>query len=172
MHWCQSRILRAQRSSRICPTVSRCTILLQCLFQRKAAVRCQIGLPSDLPPLPAGVHSFGSDDGTVLWELLCRGPGAPVVLHYANCGYKAWCKKYRILCKGHGTPDGAFSETRPGISNIRPHLIARQLMLRGNVCDFENFYRTWIMSNEFDELPFLAQIGCVLRLEAPRCLLE
>ena len=75
----------------------------------KAAVR----LPRDgPPPLPVGVHRCASDANAALRTLKCAGPGAPVVLHYANCGLGAWKRKYRILAQGHGTEDGGFSVTR------------------------------------------------------------
>uniref|UniRef100_A0A7S4QAA6 Uncharacterized protein n=1 Tax=Alexandrium monilatum TaxID=311494 RepID=A0A7S4QAA6_9DINO len=134
----------------------------------KCAVRTEVGPRGEYPPLPAGVHGFVRDGGMALFTLLCKGPGAPVVLHYSNCGLSEWRKKYRILCCGHGTADGAFSTTREGISEVRSHIATRQLALRGDDADLERFYRTFVMGDEHDELAFLAQFGLVLRLDSPR----
>merc|ERR1712113_485492 len=50
----------------------------------KAAVRTCVGPHGEPPPLPMGVHGFVRDNLCPLYELLCKGPGAPVILHYAN----------------------------------------------------------------------------------------
>jgi len=134
----------------------------------KAAVRTHVGPQGELPPIPAGVHGFVRDTGGALYELECKGPGAPVVLHYSNCGYDNWRKKYSILCKDHGTEDGAFSTEREGIKGVRSHIAARQLTLRGSEADLLDFYRTFVQGNEYDEMAYLAQFGIVLRLEAPQ----
>mmetsp|Transcript_11338 Transcript_11338/g.21389 ORF Transcript_11338/g.21389 Transcript_11338/m.21389 type:complete len:632 (+) Transcript_11338:52-1947(+) len=134
----------------------------------KCAVRTRIGPRGELPPLPAGVHGFVRDGGMTLYTLLCKGPGAPVVLHYANCGFRNWCQKYGLLCRGHGTEDGAFSTMRPGISEIRSHLAARQLTLRGSIDELRRFYSVFVQGNEFDEMAYLAQFGLVLRLNLPQ----
>lgn len=134
----------------------------------KCAVRTSIGPRGELPPLPAGVHGFLRDGGMTLYTLLCKGPGAPVVLHYANCGFGLWRRKYDVLCKDHGTEDGAFSTLRPGISEIRSHIATRQLVLKGSNAELEQFYQTFVQGNDYDELAFLAQFGLVLRLSRPR----
>merc|ERR1712194_133553 len=134
----------------------------------KCAVRTSVGPPGEPPPLPAGVHGFVRDNGQALHTLQSKGPGAPVVLHYANCGYREWKKKYETICKGHGTEDGAFSTKRDGIAEIRSHMCARQLTLRGAEADLERFYRTFVQGNEFDEMSYLAQLGLVTRLRAPQ----
>lgn len=134
----------------------------------KCAVRTEVGPRGEYPPLPAGVHGFVRDGGAVLFTLLCKGPGAPVILHYSNCGFSDWRKKYQILCHGHGTADGAFSTTREGISEVRSHMATRQLALRNEEEDLDTFYRTFVMGNDFDEMAYLAQFGLVLRLKSPR----
>merc|ERR1712190_712924 len=106
------------------------------------------------------------------YTLLRQGPGAPVVLHYTNCGFNEWKKKYQILCHGHGTEDGAFSVAREGISEVRSHIATRQLALRGNNADSELFYRTFVQGNEYDEMAYMAQFGLVLRITAARARLE
>ena len=110
----------------------------------KCAVRTSIGPRGELPPLPAGVHGFLRDAGMTLYTLLCKGPGAPVVLHYANCGFGLWRQKYDVLCKDHGTEDGAFSTRRPGIAEIRSHIATRQLVLKRSLEELEQFYRTFV----------------------------
>ena len=45
----------------------------------KVAVRTEVGPFGEPPPLPAGVHGFVRDDLSPLFELTCKGPGAPVV---------------------------------------------------------------------------------------------
>jgi hypothetical protein len=48
-----------------------------------------------------------------------------------------------VLCKDHGTEDGAFSTLRPGISEIRSHIATRQLVLKGSNAELEQFYQTF-----------------------------
>ena len=104
-------------------------------------MRTSIGPRGELPPLPAGVHGFVRDNQMTLYTLLLKGCGAPVVLHYANCGLRQWRRKYEVLCAGHGTEDGGFSTRRPGIKELRAHLAARQLTMRQE--GLEEFYRTF-----------------------------
>lgn len=134
----------------------------------KVAVRTKIGPEGEYPALPAGVHGFVRDNGQLLYELASKGPGAPVILHYANIGFSDWKKKYEILCHGHGTPDGAFDTKREGIAEVRSHMATRELTLRGNQHELQQFYKTFVQGNEFDEVAFLAQFGMALRLCQPR----
>lgn len=134
----------------------------------KCAVRTRIGPDGEPPPLPAGVHGFVRDNCMPLFTLVCKGPGAPVILHYANCGYTSWRKKYDVLCRGHGTKDGAFCTQREGISELLSHTATRQLTLRNDEQDLEQFYRYFVLGNEFDEVPFFAQFGLVVRLDSVR----
>merc|ERR1711974_201620 len=95
-----------------------------------AAVRLRKDAP---PPLPVGVHRCTSDENKALNNYKAAGEGAPVVLHYANCGFGAWKRKYQILAKGHRTDDGGFSITRKGINSMRAHLAHRELIGRGTI---------------------------------------
>ncbi|CAE7717786.1 ELD1 [Symbiodinium sp. KB8] len=124
---------------------------------------CRLRSP---PPLPVGVHRFGSDSNERLRSQRCTGYGAPVILHYANCGYKSWRRKYEILASGHGTEDGGFSIERKGIKSMRAHLAHRALCQRGNEEDLAKYYRTYIMGNEFGELPHFACHGLVTRIRS------
>lgn len=121
------------------------------------------------PPCPVGVHRFLSDRGGPLSSLQVEEPGCPVILHYVHCGYAAWRRKYDILCKGHFTEDGAF---RPDRGNLRAHLAHRVLSMRGDAAQLESYYRTFIMGNQFDELPYLASLGCLVRIDAVREVLD
>jgi len=135
----------------------------------KAACRLQRGAP---PPLPVGVHRCASDSNTMLRNLKCSGSAAPVVLHYANCGYEAWKQKYKILSAGHGTPDGSFSLTRKGINSMRAHLAHHDLLRRGTPEQLEAYFRTFIMCGEFGELAHWACHGLLVRTHAIRELLD
>jgi hypothetical protein len=42
----------------------------------------------------AGIHGHASLAGD---SHTCEGPGAPVILHYACCGYANWRRKYEML---------------------------------------------------------------------------
>merc|ERR1711972_460937 len=110
--------------------------------------------------------------GTVLRNWKCVGHEAPVVLHYANCGFEAWKRKYEILSIGHGTEDGGFSVERKGIKSMRAHLAHRELIRRGDDEQLEAYYRTFIMCSEFGELPHFACHGLVARTHAVRAILE
>ncbi|CAE8618967.1 unnamed protein product, partial [Polarella glacialis] len=123
-------------------------------------------------PLPVGVHRFASDANAPLRSLRCSGPGSPVVLHYANCGYEAWVTKYTILAKGHGTEDGGFSVTRKGIKSMRAHLAHRELLARADPAQLEIYYRTYIMGNEFGEQAHFACHGLLARTQGVRQVLQ
>lgn len=129
----------------------------------KAACRLRRGAP---PPLPIGVHRCASDGNAPLRNYRCNGAGDPVVLHYANCGFSAWRRKYELLASGHGTEDGGFSVTRKGINSMRAHLAHRDLLRRGSPAQLEEYYRTYVMGNEFGELPHFACHGLVARTRA------
>merc|ERR1712187_488708 len=93
-------------------------------------------------------------------------------LHYANCGFGAWKRKYEILARGHGTEDGGFSTTRKGINSMRAHLAHRELVGRGDSEQLEAYYRTFIMGNEFGELAHFACHGMVARIRAVVAVLD
>merc|ERR1711974_99350 len=134
-----------------------------------AAVRLRKDAP---PPLPVGVHRCTSDENKALNNYKAAGEGAPVVLHYANCGFGAWKRKYQILAKGHGTDDGGFSITRKGINSMRAHLAHRELIGRGDDLQPDTYYRTFIMCNEFGELAHFACHGMLMRTDAVRAVLD
>ena len=61
--------------------------------QGKSAVRLLPGLAHYRVP-NAGVHGFGKVGGD---SHTCEGAGAPVILHYACCGFHNWRTKYEML---------------------------------------------------------------------------
>ena len=65
--------------------------------QGKSAVRLHPDRP-ELPLPSPGIHLFGKVLGAGDSRVCtCYGPGAPVVLHYANCGFRNYVHKYRML---------------------------------------------------------------------------
>ncbi|CAE8648654.1 unnamed protein product, partial [Polarella glacialis] len=149
------------------PSAGRRSVDLPCFFTAygngKAACRLRRG--SNGMPLPVGVHRFASDANAPLRSLRCSGPGSPVVLHYANCGYEAWVKKYTILAKGHGTEDGGFSVTRKGIKSMRAHLAHRELLARADPAQLE--------ATKDSRKPTLPVMGCwLLNVQQSLAMLE
>ena len=69
-----------------------------------------------LPP-GGGVHGFASE-GRALRTLTCGGLHDPAVLHYANCGFEAWVRKYEIL------GDIPNYENRKDLAGFRKHRAA------------------------------------------------
>jgi len=134
----------------------------------KAACRLRRGMG---PPLPVGVHRCTSDQNHKLTNFRCSGAGAPVVLHYANCGFDVWRRKYDILSRGHGTEDGGFSVTRKGVASMRAHLAHRELLKRASDEQLQAYYRAYIMCSEFGELAHFACHGLVVRTRAVQALL-
>lgn len=127
---------------------------------------------ADSLPLPCGVHSFmagvvDGDRGPIprLRRKRMDGPKDPGVLHYANCGFSYWVKKYQIL--------GRFPDILNGRQNtMRAHLAARDLVLRYDRRDLELYYRMFIMSNLIGELPLLFNRGLVIRIDSARQIVE
>lgn len=144
----------------------------------KCAVRLRAqsdprGAPNlDSLPLPCGVHSFmggvvDGDKGPVprLKRIRMDGDTDPAVLHYSNCGFSYWIRKYEIL--------GRFPDMVNGKQNtMRAHLAARDLVLRHDRKDMELYYRMFIMSNLIGELPLLFNRGLVIRIDGVRQIVE
>ena len=49
------------------------------------------------PPLPGGVHNFLEDNSQQMRACVPEEPLAPVVLHYPNCGFPEYRRKYERL---------------------------------------------------------------------------
>ena len=141
-----------------------------------------------LRPRPArvplgGVHGFlGTDGAGAVGMDTADMALAPVILHYANCGFDYWKRKYEVL---GDFPDpeqtGDDEEERPGmVNNMRSHLASRELVVRLEKADgdpgdggdarrlIELFYRTWIAQDQHGEKPYLAAYGLLERVPFPR----
>lgn len=137
----------------------------------KCAVRLRPGqgtsvwVRSDGPPYPHGVHDFMATDKCHDQMDLVRGradnyaPTCPVVLHYANCGYKYWVAKYRNL---QGISVAAQMNCVPA------HHAAHHLASKGNEQHLKDFYKLFVMGNELGELPYLVARGHVVCIEGVR----
>ncbi|KAH8064826.1 glycosyl transferase [Aureococcus anophagefferens] len=122
-----------------------------------------------LRPRPArvplgGVHGFlGTDGAGAVGMDTADMALAPVILHYANCGFDYWKRKYEVL---GDFPDpeqtGDDEEERPGMADEDPGDggDARRLI--------ELFYRTWIAQDQHGEKPYLAAYGLLERVPFPR----
>jgi len=121
------------------------------------------------PPVPAGVHFFnGLDNNGCMKTLECikvEGCSAPVILHYANCGYAYWVSKYLNL---GNFPDKIFGKQ----NTMRAHLAARNLALRGDPKKLEHFYKLFVMGNELGELPVLFSLGLIIRIDGVQRIVE
>eukprot|EP00411_Alexandrium_monilatum_P076452 CAMPEP_0175493026 /NCGR_PEP_ID=MMETSP0096-20121207/2562_1 /TAXON_ID=311494 /ORGANISM="Alexandrium monilatum, Strain CCMP3105" /LENGTH=695 /DNA_ID=CAMNT_0016794961 /DNA_START=10 /DNA_END=2093 /DNA_ORIENTATION=- len=144
----------------------KCAVRLRALQDRRGAPVV------DSLPLPCGVHSFmggvvDGDKGPVprLRRVRMDGDSDPGVLHYANCGFSYWIKKYEIL--------GRFPDIVNRKQNtMRAHLAARDLVLRHDRHDMALYYRMFVMSNLIGELPLLFSRGLVVRVDGARQVME
>ena len=109
--------------------------------QGKQAVRIR---PIFYPP-SGGVHGV-SGEGRTLKSHTAVGPTDPCVLHYANCGFDYWVRKYEVLGdipngENRKTLDGfrkhwkggeaAEEEEGEDSGSFSVHLAARDLVVRG-----------------------------------------
>ena len=95
-------------------------------------------------------------------EALADSSDAPVVLHYSNCGFSNWVRKYEIL--------GDFHDAWWGRVPIRipSHLASRDAVSRGGSArEREAYYRRAIMGNELGEARLLAAAGLLVRIDLP-----
>mmetsp|Transcript_34576 Transcript_34576/g.99247 ORF Transcript_34576/g.99247 Transcript_34576/m.99247 type:complete len:870 (+) Transcript_34576:56-2665(+) len=118
------------------------------------------------PPLPWGAYDFLAENGDMLRELHqgSRRNDA-VVLHYPNVGFSYWKQKYQTLGE---IPHAVASQK--GVP--RMHLASSQVVLQRDRKDQEQFYRTFVMQNEYSELACLAEHGLLVRVENVRGILE
>jgi len=79
----------------------------------------------------------------------------PVVLHYANCGFEHWRRKYRNL--------GRFPDLWWDRVPIRlpVHLLSRDMIHGATDAEAAHFYTRVIMGNEAGEMDYLQQLGLV-----------
>lgn len=142
-----------------------------------------------LPPA-GGVHGFGTEGASSGTTKTCVGAHDPCVLHYANCGFSYWIRKYEVLGDIPNFEDRqsveGFEKHRRGKAaggeadgSWSAHLAARDLVVRGlgggtkaNRPALELFYRTLIMGNEHNEAQRLAAAGCLVRIRGVASLLR
>lgn len=120
------------------------------------AVRTQVGPKGEAPPIPTG-DTFLRATGEHLHELPMKGPGAPVIVHFANCRFDAWLKKHEAHLRDELCDQGLG----------RTDMAAKQLDLKDRH-GLDRFYRTFIQGDMFDEVAYMAQFGLVLRIPSVR----
>mmetsp|Transcript_53184 Transcript_53184/g.149866 ORF Transcript_53184/g.149866 Transcript_53184/m.149866 type:complete len:249 (+) Transcript_53184:760-1506(+) len=169
---------------RLAREVAETFCYFSCYTNGKAAVR--LWSPADGAPVrpAAGVHRSRHIRGR---SHVCGGPGAPVVLHYANCGFETWWRKYEVLDTLPPThpgnqgappcrPRGAAAPTAAGAAddrhvdaNMYMHNLARDLVKRGARAEAEAVYRQRVCLEGM--LPRLASHGLAVRVAFPSALL-
>lgn len=133
----------------------------------------------------AGVHGFiGTDGASSTGMDTADLRHAPVILHYANCGFEYWKRKYQVLGDFPTPDENGDPDDRPGmVNNMRSHLASRELVVRldeapttGMAVEasnlLERFYKTWVAMSEHGERPYLAAYGLLERVPFPARLLE
>lgn len=119
--------------------------------------------------------------------LTCVGPHDPAVLHYANCGFAYWRRKYEVLGdipneEDRKTIEG-FEKHRQGrgddeeIEGFSLHRAARDLVVRGvggdaNAAALELAYRTFVMGDTHGEAAYMADSGLLVRVRGFAALLR
>mmetsp|Transcript_33031 Transcript_33031/g.99575 ORF Transcript_33031/g.99575 Transcript_33031/m.99575 type:complete len:778 (+) Transcript_33031:718-3051(+) len=159
---------------------------IECYFNayENGKSACRLRPPPARPPL-AGVHGFLPTDGAAaVGADSADEPLAPVILHFANCGFDYWKRKYEVL-GDFPTPDAdADPEDRPGmVNNMRSHVASRELVVKlaesgapeertaaGDL--LTSFYNTWVAMDQHGEKPYLAAYGLLVKLDFPRRLLK
>lgn len=117
------------------------------------------------PPLPFGLHNFLTDSGDMLKQIYqANKADDPIALHYPNTSFSRWRKKYEML--------GEVRCTQDSMDHMRFHAAVSEVVLHRERRQQEIFYKTFVLQNEYGELPFLAEYGLVLRLDGVRELLE
>lgn len=123
-------------------------------------------------PVPYGVHKFLIPESTGSWRqpmtLECatalEAPlDGPVVLHYSNCGFSHWLRKYENL--------GDFGDAWWGRCAILPgYLDSRNIVHRRPASEREGYFRTVIMCEGALEL--LRASALLVHIEFPQRVLE
>lgn len=116
------------------------------------------------PPLPASKHYYLADNGGFLQEIYQANKGDDaVILHYPNAGMSNWRSRY----EAQGELPVADDCDPPS----RTALASRAVVRHGSRRDQDQFYRTFILQNESNELAYLAEYGLVTRVESVRNIL-
>ena len=127
----------------------------------KMIVRLDRHLP---PPLPASKHYYLADNGGLLQEIYQANKGDDaVLLHYPNAGMSNWRSRY----EAQGAAPVADIQDPPSRTAVASRVVIRH----GSRRDQDQFYRTFILQNENNELAYLAEYGLVTRVESVRNIL-
>ncbi|CAJ1348075.1 unnamed protein product, partial [Effrenium voratum] len=122
----------------------------------KMVVRLNRHMP---PPVPASKHYYLADSGAMLQEIYqAKKADDAVILHYPNAGISNW------RCKLEKGSTGTSSASRMRLASI-------SVLHHGSKRDQDLFYRTFILQNEHNELPYLAEYGLVTRVNIVRNIL-
>lgn len=137
----------------------------------KSAARVRPGL------VPDGVHRFHKTRFPRPGQERVAAAPPPVerviadarILHYACCGFDAFCEKYRIL--------GPFADRWFGRVDIRDsigdfHLQARDVVAAGDVERARAFYRQRAMLDDRATIDALLEAGLLARIDGPANMLE
>merc|ERR1712137_736222 len=115
------------------------------------------------PPLPYGVDSYIADNGDLLNKFFhAVQEDAAVVLHYANTGFSYWKEKYTRL-----GPLSLIHDSEP-----RAHVVSSRVVLTSEQRLQEQFFRTFFLQNNHNEVAFLAEHGLVQRVHGVAGLLR
>lgn len=123
----------------------------------KAAARVVPGL------LPSGVHEFAKVEShpDTLHSTSC-----PVILHYINCGFGFYYRKYEQLGR---FSDYWFGETKIPVTF---HTRSRDIFCSGGAEKLGEFYREQIMFSNPEEIEFLLKKRILARIWKPAALLS
>lgn len=144
----------------------------------KAAVRLLTADGSPIMPIP-GVHRSRDIRGC---SHICHGLGAPVILHYVNCGFDYWIRKFQMLASSpisaHGkeevvhqpTEVAAHARRSDESDHMYVHRLSHEVVQGGDLEDARRFYRRSICLEGM--LPRLASHGLLVRILFPSALLR
>eukprot|EP00929_Paragymnodinium_shiwhaense_P064725 TRINITY_DN32462_c0_g1_i1.p1 TRINITY_DN32462_c0_g1~~TRINITY_DN32462_c0_g1_i1.p1 ORF type:complete len:874 (-),score=186.47 TRINITY_DN32462_c0_g1_i1:37-2658(-) len=129
--------------------------------------RCIVRLDQHFPPpLPLGTRGFLADSGELLeGHYQANASDDAVILHYPNASLASWRNKYETL--------GALK--KPVLDKCEPgdlHVASSFVVLDRDRRAQEQFYKTFVMQDDFGALPFLASQGLLRRVEGVKDLLE
>lgn len=133
----------------------------QCYFvgygNGKAAARVLPGV------LPSGVHEFRTVESR---PETIHSPSCPVILHYINCGFGFYSRKYEQLGR---FSDFWFGETKIPVTF---HTQSRDIFCSGGAEKLGDFYRQQLMFDNQEEIEYLLNQGILTRIFKPATLLS
>jgi hypothetical protein len=122
----------------------------------KPAVRVQPGLTA------RGPHRFSRRSG----DLPTLPSETAWILHYANCGYAGFRRKYEMR--------GRFPDTRPDGTPVKIdfHLLCRDTLASGDEAAFRRLYESMVMLCPADDRHRQMAMGLVRHIGEPAALLQ